>query len=212
MIQNLLYFHKNMKLLPSVYLFLILSLTTTQGQFWNDQSGSLVADIRAHNIGDILTIIIQETKNTSKNTSKATNKTSGIDAGIEAFLYSPTASELLTKKGQLPSMKLNGTSTFGADGNVSSSERINTRLSVRIVDILTNNQFLVEGSQKTSFGGETQDVVMRGIVRKADITTQNTVFSWNLADVTMKFSSDGDLNQATKKGWFTKVWDKVNPF
>ena len=123
----------------------------TQAQFWNDQTGSLVADIRAHSVGDILTIIIQETKNTSKNTSKATNKTSGVDAGIEAFLFSPNASSLLTKKGQLPSMKLNGTSSFESDGNVSSSERINTRLSVRIIDLLPNHQYLVEGSQKTSF-------------------------------------------------------------
>ena len=70
-----------MRLLSSIYLVLVCSLIQTQAQFWNDQAGSLVADIRAHNVGDILTIIIQETKNTSKNTSKATNKTSGVDAG-----------------------------------------------------------------------------------------------------------------------------------
>ena len=199
---------------PSYILFLtwFLSVASAQAQFWNDQSGSLVADIRAHNLGDVLTVIIQETKNTSKNTSKAASKASGVNAGIEAFLYGPSASGMLTKKGQLPSMKLNGSSSFESDGNVSSSERINTRLSVRIIDILSSNQFLVEGSQKTSFGGEAQDVVMRGVVRRADITPQNTVFSWNLADVTMQFSSDGDLSEATKKGWFTKVWDKINPF
>ena len=205
----------SLKLMKPSYIsvcILLSSLVAAQSQFWNDQSGSLVADIRAHNIGDVLTVIIQETKNTSKNTSKAASKSSGVDAGIEAFLYSPAASGMLTKKGQLPSMKLNGSSSFESDGNVTSSERINTRLSVRIIDILSSNQFLVEGSQKTSFGGEAQDVVMRGVVRRADITPQNTVFSWNLADVTMQFSSEGDLNEATKKGWFTKIWDKVNPF
>ena len=183
-----------------------------QAQFWNDQAGSLVGDIRAHQVGDILTIIIQETKSTSKNTSKATSKASGVNAGIEAFLYSPGASGLLKHNGQLPSMNLNGSSSFESDGNVSSNERITTKLSVRIVDLLPNNQYLVEGTQRTSFGGEAQDVVMRGVVRRADITAQNTVFSYNLADVTMQFSSKGDLQDATKKGWFTKVWDKVNPF
>ena len=171
-----------MRLLSSIYLVLVWSLNQTQAQFWNDQAGSLVADIRAHSVGDILTIIIQETKNTSKNTSKATNKTSGVDAGIEAFLFSPNASSLLTKKGQLPSMKLNGTSSFESDGNVSSSERINTRLSVRIIDMLPNHQYLVEGSQKTSFGGEAQDVVLRGVVRRADIPLkiQSSVGTWQM--------------------------------
>ena len=210
--KNPLLSRKLMKL-PNIFVFIFsISLVAAQGQFWNDQAGSLVADIRAHNIGDVLTVIVQETKNTSKNTSKAASKTSGVNAGIEAFLYSPAASGMLTKKGQLPSMKLNGASSFESDGNVSNSERINTRLSVRIIDILSSDQFLVEGSQKTSFGGEAQDVVMRGIVRRADISPQNTVFSWNLADVTMKISSEGDLKEATKKGWFTKIWDKVNPF
>ncbi len=179
---------------------------------WNDQTASLISDIRAHQIGDILTVIIQENKTASKNTSTKSSKKSGIDTGIEAFLFSPAASGLLTKKGQLPSMKLNSSSQFEGGGNVSSTERITHRLSVRILDILPNRQYLVEGAQKTSFSGESQDVVLRGVVREADITSGNTVFSYNLADVKIQFSSKGALSDKTKRGWFTKAWDKINPF
>ena len=101
---------------------------------------------------------------------------------------------------------------FEGGGNVSSTEKITTRLSVRILDILPNRQYLVEGAQKTSFGGESQDAVLRGVVREADITSGNTVFSYNLADVTIQFSSKGALSDKTKRGWFTKAWDKINPF
>jgi flagellar L-ring protein precursor FlgH len=179
---------------------------------WNDHAAALVSDVRAHQIGDILTVIIEENKSASKNTSTKSSKTSGVDAGLEAFLFSPAASGLLTKKGELPSMKLNSSSNFEGGGNVTSSEKITTKLSVRIIDVLPNRQFLVEGSQKTAFGGENQDVVLRGVVRQADVTTANTVFSYNLADVTIQFSSKGKISDSTKRGWFTKVWDKVNPF
>ena len=179
---------------------------------WNDQAAALVSDVRAHQVGDILTVIIEENKSASKNTSTKSSKTSGVDAGLEAFLFSPAASSLLTKKGELPSMKLNSSSNFEGGGNVTSSEKITTKLSVRIIDLLPNRQFLVEGSQKTAFGGENQDVVLRGVVRQADVTTANTVFSYNLADVTIQFSSKGTISDSAKRGWFTKVWDKVNPF
>ena len=157
-------------------------------------------------------MIIEENKSASKNTSTKSSKTSGVDAGLEAFLFSPAASSLLTKKGELPSMKLNSSSNFEGGGNVTSSEKITTKLSVRVIDLLPNRQFLLEGSQKTAFGGENQDVVLRGVVRQADVTTANTVFSYNLADVTIQFSSKGTISDSAKRGWFTKVWDKVNPF
>jgi flagellar L-ring protein precursor FlgH len=179
---------------------------------WNDQVASLISDVRARQIGDILTVIIQENKTASKNTSSKSSKKTGVDAGIDAFLFNPAASGLLTKRGQMPSMKLNASSDFEGGGNVSSTEKITTRLSVRVVDMLPNRQYLVEGAQKTSFSGESQDVVLRGVVREADISSGNTVYSYSLADVTIQFASKGSLTDNTKRGWFTKVWDKVNPF
>lgn len=208
-------FHSKNKIAAVLSLFLItpvLSMNLTAQTVWNDQAASLISDIRAHEIGDILTVIIQENKTASKNTSTKSTKKSGVDAGIEAFLFSPSASGLLTKNGQLPSMKLNSSTQFEGGGNVSSTEKITTRLSVRILDVLPNRQYLIEGVQKTSFGGESQDVVLRGVVREADITSGNTVFSYNLADVTIQFSSKGALSDKTKRGWFTKAWDKINPF
>ncbi len=208
-------FHKNFEMPRVVALILFVTIacsTATAQTVWNDQAASLISDIRAHEIGDILTVIIQENKTASKNTSTKSSKKSGVNAGIESFLFSPAASSLLTKKGQLPSMNLNSSTQFEGGGNVSSTEKITTRLSVRILDILPNRQYLVEGAQKTSFGGESQDAVLRGVVREADITSGNTVFSYNLADVTIQFSSKGALSDKTKRGWFTKAWDKINPF
>ena len=69
---------------------------------WNDDAPALISDVRARNVGDVLTIIIQEDKSTSKNTQTKASKASNINAGIESLFFSPTASSLLTKKGQAP--------------------------------------------------------------------------------------------------------------
>ena len=119
-------FHKDLKMPRVVALILFVTIacsTATAQTVWNDQAASLISDIRAHEIGDILTVIIQENKTASKNTSTKSSKKSGVNAGIESFLFSPAASSLLTKKGQLPSMNLNSSTQFEGGGNVSSTEK-----------------------------------------------------------------------------------------
>jgi len=78
--------------------------------------------------------------------------------------------------------------------------------------VLPNGNLVLEGAKKTAFSGETQDAILRGVVRPQDIAANNTVFSYNVADVTLRYVSKGTLSDAQRKGWFTKIWDKLSPF
>jgi flagellar L-ring protein precursor FlgH len=183
-----------------------------QSLWKDDQSRSMLTDKRAHAVGDVLTILIQESNTATKDNTLKTAKSSGIDASIETFLYSPTASGFLTKGGKLPALKLAGKNDFSGGGQINNSEKITSRLAVTVVDVLPNGNLVVEGKRTTSFVGETQDAVLRGIVRPADIAANNTVFSYNIADATIKFVSKGAITNSQKKGWFTRIWDKITPF
>lgn len=192
-------------------IFMTLGLSQLAAQ-WDYKNMSTISDVRARAVGDILTVIVEETKETSKNTQSKTSKSSGIDAGIQSLFYPPSATSLLQKKGQLPALKLNSSSQFEGGGNITSSERIAYRISVRVVDVLPNRHFLVEGTQLTSFGGESQEAILKGVVREQDITPSNSVFSYNLSDVTIRFASKGPITTNRKKGWFNSAWDKISPF
>lgn len=180
---------------------------------WRDDAVKpMFADKRASAVGDILTIIVQENNTTSKDSSTKTSKKNSVDASISSFLYPATASGLLSKKGQMPAMKFGGATDFDGSGSVGSSEKIVSRIAVRVTDVLPNRNLLIEGSRETTFSGETQDVVLRGLVRPEDIAANNTIYSYNVADVTIKFIAKGTLTDGQKKGWFSRTWDKVNPF
>ena len=45
-----------------------------------------------------------------------------------------------------------------------------------------------------------------------DVTTANTVMSYNVADATIKFVSKGGIADSQKRGWFSRAFDKINPF
>jgi flagellar L-ring protein precursor FlgH len=180
---------------------------------WKDgQAKSLVGDKRASEIGDLLSIIVQENNTVSKGASTKTAKSTSIDANIATFLYSPTASGLLTHNGQMPAMKIDAGTSFDGGGTINNSERIVARVSVQVLEKLPNNNLLVEGRRRTSFSGESQEVILNGIVRPEDISPNNTIFSYNVAESSIRFISNGAISDSQRRGWFTRIWDKLTPF
>lgn len=211
------WYHCNSTTADVVLLTLLIVPVLAQSVFgqslWQDgQSRSMVADKRAAAVGDLLSIVVQENSTASKDNSTKTGKKSSIDAGIEAFLYSPQASSFLTKNGKMPAMKMAAKQDFDGGGKINNSERIIARVAVQVIDVLPNKNLLVEGKRVTAFSGENQEITLRGVVRPADISANNTVFSYNVADATVKFVSKGTVSDNQKKGWFTRVWEKVTPF
>jgi flagellar L-ring protein precursor FlgH len=193
-------------------LFLAAPVTRAQN-FWQEGNArSMFADKRATRVGDIISILIQESNTADRQNATKTSKQSSIDASLQAFLYSPAASGLLTKKGQLPAMKATSAQSFDGGGQINNSEKIAARIAVRIIDVLPNNTLVIEGTRKVSFSGETQDAVLRGIVRVEDVMANNTIYSYNIAEATIKYVSSGTITDNQKKGWFTRVWEKVTPF
>jgi flagellar L-ring protein precursor FlgH len=177
-----------------------------------DSSRALVSDKRAHASGDLLTILVQENNTATKDNTTKTAKSSAIDASISSFLYSPTASGFLTHNGQMPAMRMNSAQSFDGGGKISNSEKITARITVRVVDVLPNSNLVIEGRRTTTFAGETQDAVLRGVVRPEDIAPNNTLYSYNVADATIKYVSSGTISDNQRKGWFTRIWEKVTPF
>ena len=179
---------------------------------WQDDAKPMFSDKRGTGVGDIITIVVQETTTTSKDNKTETSKQSGVDASIASFLYSPAASGLLTKGGQMPAMKFSSKNDYSGGGTIANSERLVARVAVKVVDVLPNRNLVVEGRKETSFSGEKQTMVLRGIVRETDVQANNTVFSYNVADASIQIISKGTLSDTQRKGWFTRVWDKLTPF
>jgi flagellar L-ring protein FlgH len=173
---------------------------------------SLISDSRANAVGDIISVIVQESASTKKDTSTKSSKTTSTDAALQSFLFAPTASNFMTKGGNLPAMAMTSNNNFDGGGAINNSETIVARFGVRVVDVLPNKNMIVEGLRQTSFSGESRTVILRGTVRRDDISPANTVFSYSLADVSIKFVDSGAISNSQKKGWFTRAWDVLTPF
>lgn len=199
-------------------LFGLAALVFSTGSGWADSiwtreaAVSLVSDKTSRAVGDIITVMVEESNSTKKDTSTKTDKNTSLDASLQSFLFSPASSKFMTKGGKLPAISTTSKNAFDGKGAIANSETITHRFGVRVIDVLPNGNLMVEGLRQTTFSGESQTVILRGTVRRYDINSDNTVFSYNLADVSIRFEDSGAISNAQKKGWFGRVWDVLTPF
>lgn len=201
--------------LLAIHLSLLVGAASTLSadSLWTTPANSerpMYADRKASRVGDILTINVSESATTQASQSKKSSKESGIDSSVTSFLF--PGSRLGTHAGALPSTGLSGSSTFSGSGQVANTNSMATTAAVLVSDVLPNGNLVVEGVRVVTFAGETQYIVLHGLVRPEDITSANTIASANIANVRVEFISEGSLNDAQKKTWLLKLYDKVRPF
>lgn len=188
-------------------------LVAGNGSLWKPETGSLLlSDNRARRIGDIVTVVVQESNEAAKANNTKTSKKTGINASISSFLFGAAQDRFLTRGGKYPAMAMNSDNSFDGGGTIANSERINARIAVRVVEVLPNGNLTLEGRRSTMVAGEQQEAILRGVIRQEDLQPDNSVFSYNVADANLKFVSKGTVSDSQKRGWFTKIFEKVTPF
>ena len=109
-------------------------------------------------------------------------------------------------------MKFANSTSHAGSGSINNTDSITTRFAVRVVDVLPNRNMIIEGIRRSAYGGETQTIILRGTVRADDIAADNSVYSYQVADMNIRYLSSGVVTGAQDKGWFMKFWDTIRPF
>jgi flagellar L-ring protein precursor FlgH len=182
------------------------------GSIWPAEGTGMVADHKAAHVGDIVTVVVQESANASSSQNKEATRKSSVNDAVQQFLFPPAVSGLGTHAGQLPSFQISGNSDYTGGGQVSNSQSVSSQAAVLVTDVLPNHNLIIEGVRLVSFSGETQYVVLHGIVRPDDITSSDTVLSSNIAEARVEFVNKGTLIDAEKTGWLQRIYDLLRPF
>ncbi len=172
----------------------------------------IVADHKAARPGDILTIVVQENATAQSSQQRKDSRSSSLQDAVGQFLFSTAASKLGTHNGELPAINITGASNFTGGGQVDNSQSLSARAAVLVADVLPNGNLVIEGVRLVTFSGETQYVVLHGLVRPDDIAPDNTVLSTDIADARVEFYSQGSLTDIQKRGWLSRIYEKLRPF
>ncbi len=161
---------------------------------------SLFTDMKATGVGDILTVLIVEQTSASNQAKTETNKKSSfdLDAG-PGFGAWPLR--------EIPSFGAAGDSKNESanEGKTSRSGSLTSQLAVKIVGLKSNGDLVIEGTRVLGINNDKEMLVLTGIVRPQDITPQNTVYSYQIADAQITYRGKGAAANGGKPGWIMRV-------
>ncbi len=141
------------------------------------QQMELFADLKARRVGDVLTIRLTESTNASKSAETKTAKTTAVQhdrphhSRQDLHGGGRSAHHDTERRRQL---RRTGSSTQG--------NSLAGSLTVTVVDVQPNGNLVVQGEKTLRLNQGEEFVRVAGVVRSADIATDNTVTSDKVAD------------------------------
>ncbi len=166
-------------------------------------SRPLFEDYRARRVGDVLTVILKEYTDASKKAGTATKKATNVD------LPSPTIMGRRVTHGGVPILenKINGKVDFAGEGTSSQSNSLKGNITVTVSQVLPNGNLVVRGEKLLYLNQGSEVVRIRGIVRPADISAGNTIYSTQIANAEITYKGKGVVADSNDAGWLTRFFN-----
>lgn len=151
----------------------------------------LSSDLRARNVDDILTIVVNEQASAVSTGNTKTQRTSSANAGLSSSLASPSIAGAVANL-----ITTNSNTALTGQGTTSRTTTLTTTVTARVIDVLPNGYLVIEGSKTILVNSENQVITIRGVVRPNDLSTANIVQSGSVAQMELKVDGKGVVNDA----------------
>lgn len=179
----------------------------------NLADGSLYSDQVARQIGDLVTIRIEESTRVTDSQETDTSRKNDIAAQVEMF---PNSNKIPAVRGQenfgtLPAAEAESSKAFSGEGSYAATGRVQAMITARVVDVLDNGNLLLEGRRQLVIQNETKTILLMGICRTADLSADNMVLSNRLHNFQVSIEGKGPLSRAQQEGLVGRVIDILWP-
>ncbi|MHC4264389.1 MAG: flagellar basal body L-ring protein FlgH [Planctomycetota bacterium] len=182
--------------------------TAHAGSIWAKRDidrGNLYADDVARNIGDVLTIIINESSKVDnkakRDLKKETDRSIVFNGELGNFVdlgeFGMTASSDNELKGK---------------ADYKDERKFTDSITVVVMDILPNGNLVVMGTRDRDIAGDIQTIEVSGIVRPSDVVFGNIINSSRVANFRIVTKNGGIAAPFNKPGFLGRILDIIWPF
>lgn len=161
------------------------------------QTQSLFQDVKARQVGDVITIILDENITGSSkagNDARKSNASSASGSIDNDFISVDEFGAATSRDDQIIN---NATSN--------QEQLLLGTMSVHIVEVTDNGSLVVEGDRMIEINGEMQKITLKGSVRPIDVDTKNRVPSYRVADASIVFEQEGGIEGEKDRKGFLKI-------
>ncbi|MFN1437431.1 flagellar basal body L-ring protein FlgH [Escherichia coli] len=168
------------------------------GVFETGYNWSLTADRRAYRVGDILTVILEESTQSSKQAKTNFGKSNTVDIGAPT-IFGHTKDKL--------SGSIDANRDF--DGSATSQQQNSLRgeITVSVHAVQPNGILEIRGEKWLTLNQGDEYIRLSGLVRADDIQNDNSVSSQRIADARISYAGRGALSDANAAGWLARLFN-----
>jgi flagellar L-ring protein precursor FlgH len=172
----------------------------------------LFNDYRARQVGDVLTIVVNENTGfqgqETRNLNKQTNTTASLASkGAATLGSSPTRQYSVTGDNQVQSQR-----KFDGQANSTIDRKFSDTMTVMVVDVLPNGNLIIEGYRRRVVSREMRMLKVTGVVRPADIGPFNQIQSQYIANFNVIYEGRGPETNYSNQGWGGRIFNVLWPF
>ncbi len=184
-------------ILVAVLCCLLLPATSLAQNLAGTQS--LFTDFKASRVGDILTILIveQTTASNAIRTDITKESNFNLDAGPGFGAWPVREIPVFGADGESENESSN-------EGKTSRSGSISSQMAVRVVGIQPNGDLLIEGTRVLGINNDKEMLIVNGTVRPQDISPNNTIYSYQIADAQITYRGKGTAANGGRPGWIMR--------
>ncbi len=178
---------------------------------WRNGSRAFFKDQRAHQIGDILTVIVNITDKANIANETQRSRTNSEDSGVTSFFG---INKIPGTNAPIPGRMLTADSTASSDGkgSVNRQEALQTNVAAVVTQLLPNGNLVVEGKQEIRVNFEIRELIVAGIVRPEDIQSDNTIDSTKIAQARIAYGGRGQITDVQQARYGQQAFDILLPF
>ena len=170
----------------------------------------LFEDRRARNVGDTLTVILNETTSAAKNTSMSAERKGSVTS---SFTHGTAGRPNNLYDGIKEFGNFSGSGEIkneGAGGSAANNTFAGT-ITVTVIEILSNGNLVVAGEKQVAISNEEEIIRFGGIVNPSNLVA-NRISSQEVADARIEYRGRGATDDTQGTGWFTRLLLKIAPF
>jgi len=165
---------------------------------------SIASDLRARNVGDILTVTVQE-QTSVKNQDKVERSN---DTSLAMRLEQYTLGDRLFKS-DLPKVDIRKESEFNGEAKQNSDSDVRASIAVVVIDVQPNGNLVIAGTRTVNVNDETRTLKISGLVRPLDVTQNNTIGSTQVADARISIAGEGANTRQVTRGPIGTMFDTL---
>jgi len=179
----------------------------TGGIYSNRQSDAWFGRGRNYQVGDIITVLLNES------TQAARTQNSEINRDSKNTLPTGFSTQIGKMSPFLNGIDLNNNAIDSkSKGQADQQASLVGSVAVTVVEILANGNLVIRGEKKLGLAEGTEVIQVTGVIRPEDVGPNSTVQSRRLANAQIAYRGTGDLANATRVGWGTSLMHKLWPF